>query len=463
MKTLFIKTLLLVVLLQGCGDKLNLKPDSRIVLPKSYKDMERILDNTDYLNFSPDLPQISADEYFIPSKVHWESLRSVTARNASIWAVDTYRGDLTINDWSFPYKAIYFANNVLQLLENNNHVTETERRELRGWALFMRAYNFYSLVSTFSKAYDPANSVDDLGIPLKLSSDIDEIAPRSSVAKSYEQIIADALESSELLPNHIVEGKKNRPSRVAAYALLARVYLSMRNYEKAGFYSDKALTIYDKLIDFNMLNKTSSTPFTYNAEETIYYSRIINLYSELTSARSVLTYGIDPELIQLYDPSDLRLQIYFSKNTDGNFNIKRINTLSTFPFAGLATDELYLIRAECLARGGELVQAMYYYNKLLSTRWDPNATGSYVPYADKSVTTVEEALDMILTERRRALVFRGVRWTDLKRLNLEDRKIRLSRQIGGEVYYLEPNSSRYVMPIPEEEILKSGIQQNIRK
>lgn len=467
MKSTFLKiypiiiTLLLltgVFFAPGCRDKLNLKPESKIVIPESVEDLEKILDNTNIVNFTPGLLQISADEYFIPELDLWQSLPTSTSRNAPIWSKDIYAGEAAIVDWRAIYSTVFYANNVIDLIETRDISNDPDRKRIKGWALFTRAYAFYALVSTFSKAYEATSAASDLGIPLKLTAGIDEIAMRSSVKESYDQIIKDVLASSDLLQQDIIPGKRNRPSKVAAFALLARVYLSMRNYEQAEMYASRSLAIYSTLTSFQTLNKTSQIPFTFDAEEVIYFSRILNEYNELILARPTNTYGISPDLINLYDPSDLRLKIYFQKNTLNNYNIKPINTANAFPFTGLATDEMYLIKAECLSRRGEKSEAMELLNKLLKTRWDPDGTA----YQDVLASSQEASLDEILKERRRALVFRSVRWTDLKRLNLEGRNIKITRKIEGQIYELMPNSPLYVLPIPDDEITLSGIQQNLR-
>src|SRR5690606_19081720 len=126
-----------------------------------------------------------------------------------------------------------------------------------------------------------------------------------------------------------------------------RVYLSMRKYEQAEHYADKALVLYSILTDFNTLNATAASAFTYNSEETIYYTTTTSTYSFFYHP-SLLFFGVDVDLIKLYEVNDLRLQIYFKKNTLGNYVVKPINTSTVLPFSGLATDELYLIKSECL-------------------------------------------------------------------------------------------------------------------
>ena len=127
-----------------------------------------------------------------------------------------------------------------------------------------------------------------------------------------------------------------------------------------------------------------------------------------------------------------------------------------YPFGGLATDEVYLIKAECLARKGQVSESISVLNQLLIKRWK---TGTFIPL---TAINAQDALSKILTERRKELVFRGIRWTDLKRLNRENANISLTRTLNGQTFTLLPNELRYVFPIPDDELSQSNIQQNPR-
>jgi hypothetical protein len=75
----------------------------------------------------------------------------------------------------------------------------------------------------------------------------------------------------------------------------------------------------------------------------------------------------------------------------------------------------------------------------------------------------EDALRKVLLERRKELVFRAIRWTDLRRLNKDPRfATTLRRVVLGQEYLLPPNDNRYVYPIPTNEIEASGVPQNPR-
>ena len=126
-------------------------------------------------------------------------------------------------------------------------------------------------------------------------------------------------------------------------------------------------------------------------------------------------------------------------------------------FSGLATDELLLIKAECLARDNQPEQALLVLNNLLETRWK---AGKYIPYVESDP---QKVLGIILLERRKELVFRAQRWSDLRRLNKEpDQAVTLSRTVDNNTYTLPPNDVRYTFLIPQAEIQLSGIEQNPR-
>ncbi len=73
-----------------------------------------------------------------------------------------------------------------------------------------------------------------------------------------------------------------------------------------------------------------------------------------------------------------------------------------------------------------------------------------MPYSVLIAIDAEEAKVKVLQERRKELIFRGTRWSDLRRLNLEGAGIGLNRIINGVTYTLPPNDARWVMLIPRE-------------
>jgi hypothetical protein len=166
---------------------------------------------------------------------------------------------------------------------------------------------------------------------------------------------------------------------------------------------------------------------------------------------------ISPGLYNLYDNNDLRKTMLFRTIANGEVLFRGSYTgSSTGKIVGITTGELYLIAAECYVRTNQIEKAMDKLNELLVTRY---TSGTFVPLA---ITDQRIALDTILKERRKELLFRGLRWADLKRLNRDGANILLSRTVNGQSYTLPPNDLRYAIAIPEEVIALSGIQQNKR-
>jgi hypothetical protein len=118
-------------------------------------------------------------------------------------------------------------------------------------------------------------------------------------------------------------------------------------------------------------------------------------------------------------------------------------------------DEMYLVRAEAYARAGQVGPAMADLNKLLKSRWQ---NGSFVPF---TAGDQQAALTLILAERRKELISRGTRWTDLRRLKDDPIfSVTPKRMLSGQAYTLLPSSPRYTLLIPASVINLSGMQQN---
>jgi len=101
---------------------------------------------------------------------------------------------------------------------------------------------------------------------------------------------------------------------------------------------------------------------------------------------------------------DLRTSVFFFPY-NGYYGFKGNYARALYlSFSGIATDEMYLIRAECYA----IREAMDDLNTLLLKRY---RTGTYVPL---SINNKEDALARILLERRKELLMRGLRWIDIK-------------------------------------------------
>lgn len=447
---------MVLMLLASCSeDWLEAKRDLNLIVPTTLNDMQLLI--RDENNLSKDnnnLIELSGDDYYIPSALF--ASRTPIEKNAYRWTKDIYEGQQELADWNQAYAQIEVANVVLEGLVNipRTNSNQQEWDNIKGSALHIRGKALYYLSQTFAPQYDEQTASSDLGIPIRLTADINPAISRASVQDTYDRILKDFEESVNLLPNSpefIMDS-----SRPSAYGYLARCYLVMGNYAKAFEYADKYLEQHNALLDYNSLNLSSTFPIPRYNIEVAQHSECSLVYGVFvfTSSR------VHNDLYDLYDNNDLRKQVFFRNMGSGEYGTYAFRgsyTGSVQLFSGISTNEMYLIRAECNARLENTDAAMDDLNTLLVNRW---ATGTFIEY---NAANPEQALDLILMERRKELIRRGQRWIDLRRLNKDlNYASTISRNLDGEEYQLTPNDPKYVLPIPDYIISVSGIEQNIR-
>jgi tetratricopeptide (TPR) repeat protein len=443
--------LLAALQLLGCKKYLEVKSDAKLVIPFSITDAQALLDDNGTVNLqsTPSYGESSADDYFLPPTAI--AAKGLTSVDVYLWKYTDYRYG---NDWSKAYLPIYNSNLCLEILDKveQNQSNLQSWRNTRGSALFIRSYFFYMLAVQFGLAYNENTSTNDLGIVLRKSSDFNIQSVRSSVKLCFEQIVSDLEEAVPLLDNY--SRTSLRPSKGAALALLARVYLYMHRYDMALKSADEALKLNPQLMDFNgdpeIAALSAAVPFKRFNKETIFYSELFFGFDVHGTGAA----RIDTLLYGQYAAADLRKTAYFKAN--GNFQQFKGSyaaNATTF-FSGLATDELYLTRAECRAFLNDVDGGMADLNTLLKKRY---LTTAFVPL---SASSKDEALVKIRQERRKELLMRGLRWGDIKRLNAEGAGIVLRRIKDGNIISLIPGSQFYALPLPTDVVQLSGIPQN---
>jgi hypothetical protein len=449
--------LTIIVVLQACSKSafLDKKPNSQLVVPTTLTDFEDLLDNQLVMQETPELGELSADNYRMLYST-WVSL-TVKTQNAYVWAKDTYGGQGQVPDWNLPYRQVFYANVVLDGLPKVK-VDESSQQEwnrIKGTALFIRAYAFYNLAQLFSPVYDPTTASTDLGIALRTSSDVNLKYKRANVQDTYNQILSDLRQADSLLPDALPAANPNRPSRPASLAMLARVCLSMRAYDQAGAYANYSLQLYHTLMDYYM-QVSLNPPIPQINPETLYQSILYSGSEVLVGGGFKTACIVDSALYASYAPGDLRKVIFFRFSTQTGLPYLRGSySGKSYCFSGLAVDEVYLIRSECAARAGNKDAALADLNTLLQHRWVKPDSIPFIPITAASASAV---LDSVLVERRKELAFRGLRWTDIRRLNKEGANITLSHSLNGQIYRLMPSSHNYVFYLPPDVLTLSGME-----
>jgi len=453
----------LLIITASCGKKyLDLKPSANQVVPTKVEDFQAMLDNTAAMNESSavNIGMIGGDEYYVTAAQY--SVTGATGasdfqKNAYIWAQQIYVGRETTVDWNSAYNHILLANYAIEGTDNIVRTTANQDKwdQLRGSAYFFRGYNLFLLSQLYCTVYNAATAGTDIGLPLRTDSDPTVKFPRASVEATYQQIIKDLAQAETLLADN--PPTSYRPGKAAVYATFTRVYMQMGDYPKAKEYADKCLAIQSGLIDYNSLNLTATNTFPTNG---VGNPEVIFMEGAAFVIITSNFFNPDTTLLKSYANGDIRYKAYFNvvtSPTGTKINFKGSYKGSTSYYSGLATDEVYLNRAECLARSNKPAEALADLNKLRKNRFTP------ATYVALQSTDAQQVLDWIVTERRIELIMRGTRWSDLRRLNKEPRyATTLKRVLDTQTFELKPNDQRWTWPLPVEAIENGGYTQNPR-
>ncbi|WPR76274.1 RagB/SusD family nutrient uptake outer membrane protein [Algoriphagus sp. NG3] len=436
--TYIILTLLLAQLLVGCDDFLDAKPTKAIVLPNSVDVLQNLLDNNNIFNRDLSLGLLASnefqtDELGIQPYEPWE-------RNSYLWQEQPFGQDELIFEWYTPYNQLFYVNNIISELEEIQDKNQAGYDQVKGAAHFFRANAYFNLAQLFLPPLGSAEIyIEDYQIAYKISELLTFSPKMADVGEIYELIFADMTIALEKLPE--ATDYPSRPNRAAAHGLMSRIYLAVEEYGQALAHAESALGYQDELMDFNQLDSSLIYPIQNFNPEILYYSMLtVNSY---TYAQTSI---VDSLLYNSYQAHDLRKSIFYTTRTNGNINFTGNYTGNSRLFSGVAVNELLLISAECNIRMGNISQGLDYLNRLLIKRYEE---GYFEPI---EISGQEEALRKVLSERKKELAFRGLRWSDLRRLNTDPRfEETLIRKLDGQTYTLQPNSDRYIFPIPPVE------------
>lgn len=452
---------LAMITLVSCNKFLDEKGDSSLVIPNSLKDLQALMDGFNTLNLgaTPGLMEMNTDDFYVSGNVY--NTFTEFEKEAYSFAAEPQFVQTNINlFWKNPYTVIFYANVVLDRLQKVENKDVPQYQSVKGQALFFRAYTFFQLAQVYCMAYNKGDenfNNTQLGLPLRLLPDFEEKSVRSTLGETYGQILKDLEAAVALLPDAFEF--TTRPSKAAALALLARVNLSMEDYGAALEHANAALQLKSDLMDYNSRNENSTTPFEIMNPETIFSAYCTSLFNVLDPTKA----SVDKLLYRSYSDDDTRKVLFFLVKTDGTISFKG-NYAGWYNgsfFSGLAVDELYLIKAECQARLNQLEAAKLSMKTLLDKRYRTNYS------FPEDVVSHDDVLAYILGERRKELLFRGIRWTDIKRLNRDHRfakDIVRKLEINGQqlTFVMPANSLKNAFLLPQDVIAVADMQQNPR-
>lgn len=445
------------LLFQGCDDFLDVKPKG-VSIPEKAEEYEQLLNYQQMTKASECYMCYMTDDAYVPDKGYagFEEM-AISDRNLYTFQSEVFGPAEWDILWLQGYNRIYYTNVVINQIMSSQGDLDYKNR-VRADAYVMRAFDYLTLVNAYAKHYDKATAATDPGVPLQLNENITN-APitRVSVQRIYDQIKADLEEAEKYLPeNNLLP---YRGSKGFALGMAARMYLYMGEYDMALQKAEEALQLNHEVLDLTQLSvadpdkevgRTDYPEADENPEN-------INIrFTPYVYGLSGAVFGSE-DLLRLFSEKDMRYQLYFTHKIGSNV----VEDLIWAPFIPMnvssSVPEMLLIAAECYARKNDKTSAMKRLNQLMKYR--------IKDFTEETAADTEEALRKVLDERRREFAFNSMfRLVDLKRLNKDPRfRKTITHTVAGQTYTLEPESPKYVLPIPIMVTdMNPGMQKNER-
>lgn len=332
-------------------------------------------------------------------------LRSPEFYENQLTPINSSNNSLYLNYYSF----IYSTNAVLEGLATSKNLTPTVNTQLKGEALFTRAFCYFYLVNL----YGP--------VPLQLVTDyrITRKTTRTAVAEVYQQIISDLKTAEGLLTDKYVTSERVRPNLPAVQALLARTYLYLQDWSNAEKYSTLVIgksNLYSLPVLDNVFLKNSSEaiwqlfpPVNANTAEGLFFN--------LINTPASISLSSDFQANKVFEQNDRRSVSWVKSltNTTGTYyypskyKIRSSTTITEYSMI-LRLAEQFLIRAEARAQQNNLSGSVDDLDKI-------RERAGLVPVRISNPSINEADLLADIQKERRVELFTewGHRWFDLKR------------------------------------------------
>lgn len=374
--------------------------------------------------------------------------------------------------WQISFNLVSQSNNILSRIDDVDMGTQI-RNQIKGEALFLRAFGYFNLVRTFG----PVPIVDvAFRSPGEIAAYDMTRKPEEAV---YQMIEADLNQATSLLTN--VDGLgKSRASSAAAMTLLGKVYLTQMDYSNAETALKEVVesNAYSLESDYKSLFSNGNDELTESIFEIKYMSGNLGVGNGFSSTFTPARFDMDifpnqmqgsgrilptPEMSEAYEAGDLRRpasigdsvrvisggyekELYGLKFVDFTTGVQGDGGIN---FTALRYADVLLMYAEALNQNGKQDEAMVYLNMVRERAGLTELSG-----LDQAALTVALA-----QERRVELFLEGHRWFDL---------VRTGKLLTEMNAYFERNNLNFevqayktIMPIPLREIdINPSLGQN---
>ncbi|PTT00025.1 RagB/SusD family nutrient uptake outer membrane protein [Pedobacter sp. HMWF019] len=330
------------------------------------------------------------------------------------------------------YSTIYTINSAIEGITGSNKLTPILKQQLLGEAKFMRGFCYFYMTELYG----------DVPLVLTTNYKINSVITKSSKNVVYAQIITDLKDAQNLLSDQYLKAdamaaytsgveERVRPTKWAATALLARVYLYDKKWSDAERESTSVINnsslfqLTDLANTFLKNNKESIwqlQPVTkgYNTEA----ARLFVLPSSGPTAVGNRNFYLSKYLIDSFESNDLRAKLWVN-----SIAVKGTTYYYSFKYKVIAQNvevseytvvlrlaEQYLIRAEARIQNGNIGNGIADLNIIRNRASDQNP-GAIQLIQLSTTLNKGDALKAVLHERQVELFIEwGHRWFDLKRM-----------------------------------------------
>jgi len=380
--------------------------------------------------------------------------------------------------WRGPAPGILRCNLVVENVPGMN-IDQALKNRILGEARFLRAHYYFILVRLFG----------DVPLLTKPQYAGDDLQPsRTPKAQVYDQIVQDFTEAINLLPRkqELASADIGRATKGAAMGMLAKVYLTLGNYQKVADLCQQLSTMgYSLNTDYS----DNFNPLTKNSPESLFEVQFIgktsySFWANENQASWVSTftgprnsdfvgggYGWDQptqEFVTSYEAGDKRKdktilyqggpqfdgKDYKSSYSNTGYNVRKFlvpksispdydTNPANFPVLRYA--DVLLMWAEALNELGKTSEAQTPSTNANATINKVRARAGLPDLTGLSQSTLR---DKILHERRMELAFEGHWWFDITRINNGQYALDFLHSIGK----VNATSKHLLLPIPIKEI-----------
>ena len=458
--------IVLLLILFGCNDFLNVRPDGEVVNDELLRDAEGFEDAIYgiYANIGSKEffgQKLGYDLYDMLGQYYYNSYHASPTLHIIQFNYKHQDVRQTFdNIWIGLYKNIGYVNNVLINLENFSKADMSLYDVYKAECLALRAFLHFEVLRVYSENFvtNPAAA----GIPYSKTYSY-VVSPFLSSAESYTRIIEDLKDAETLLTANgeyfdaesgvgFLKDRIIHMNLYAVQAMLARVYWTKGDMKEAADYAKKVIDCgYFGLVDKSGVGALSNVGLSPN--ETIWglfnphmkkevYDDMIsqNSFALKSDWEDIYRVDNDTEGFQDYrreewfhifndigygGPRPVKIYNWGYTSTDGRisgFNVIRL-------------PEMYYIVAEYYLAQNDQANAMKYADQVRVSR----GLAPFAGIADFSLSTAN-----MIAERRKELICEGQYFHTLKRYNQD-----IKEYHTGKVF--PASKAIYVFPLPDTE------------